>query len=132
MNIKKCVGAVVYSGDKIFLMESPKWNGWVIPGGRIEEGETEEEALKREIKEELGIEITNIKKLSETWKEPSADFFDSSTKFHFITFSVEAKSTKITTNHEISNYDWFTVEEAIKLQLVDSTRSVVEQYIKTH
>ena len=58
MNIKKCVGVIIYNNkDEIFLMSSPKWKKWLIPGGRIEEGETEEEALRREIKEEMNIEL---------------------------------------------------------------------------
>ena len=38
---------------------------WHIIGGKVKENETEEEALKREIKEETGLEIKNIKKLGE-------------------------------------------------------------------
>ena len=61
MKIRKCVGAVIYNNEnKIFLMTSPKWKGYIIPGGGIEGNESEEEALHREIKEELGIEISKI------------------------------------------------------------------------
>ena len=38
MPIKKCVGVVLYNDDgKIFLMGSPKWKWWIVPGGKIEE-----------------------------------------------------------------------------------------------
>ena len=37
---------------------------WEFPGGKIKENETEEESLKREIKEELNVEVTIIKRLN--------------------------------------------------------------------
>src|SRR3990167_11236908 len=40
---------------------SPKKGYWDVPGGFIDFGENLEESLKREIKEELGIQIFNLK-----------------------------------------------------------------------
>jgi len=129
MKIKKCVGAVVYNEEgKIFLMKSLKWNSWVVPGGELLEGEAEEEALKREIKEELGIEIENIKKVGEKIKPPSEDFKDANLTFHFIDFFAKAKQTNIKPNEEISEYGWFTIDGALELNLLDTTRKFVEQF----
>ena len=130
MVIKKCAGAVIYDkNNKIFLMSSPKWKGYIVPGGRIEEGESGEEALRREIREELGIEIENIVKVSESIKKPSADFIDPTMTFHFLSYFAKALKTAIKPNHEISKYGWYTTREALELPLIDSTRDLVGQFI---
>ncbi|VVB78596.1 RNA pyrophosphohydrolase [uncultured archaeon] len=131
MKIKKCAGAIIYNSEgKIFLMTSPKWKGYIIPGGKIENNETDTEALKREINEELQIEITDIKKIDESIKMPSNDFKDPDTKFHFVSFSARALQTKITPNEEILEYGWYTIKEALELPLVDSTKSLLKKYIE--
>jgi 8-oxo-dGTP pyrophosphatase MutT (NUDIX family) len=129
--IKHCVGAVIYSSEgKIFLMTSPKWKGYIVPGGKIQENETEEQALIREIKEELGIEITNIKKVGEKVKPPSKDFKDETITIHFIDFFAKATSTEIKPNHEVLEYGWFEIDDALLLPLLDTTRNFVEQFKK--
>ena len=51
------VAALVTNEEgKILLVNSP-WRGWEYPGGLIEDGETFQEALKREVREESGVEI---------------------------------------------------------------------------
>ena len=131
MPTRKCVGVVLYNnGGKIFFMSSPKWKAWIVPGGGIEGGETAEQTLRREVKEELGIEITDIVYIGEKIKPPSKDFKDPTMTFHFFEFSAKACSTKITPNEEISEYDWFTEEEALKLNLMKETRGLLEKYIE--
>lgn len=50
------VAAIIKHGDKIFATQRGYGefkDGWEFPGGKMESGETREEALKREIREEL-------------------------------------------------------------------------------
>ena len=52
--------AVIRSGDQIFATQrgyGPFAGGWEFPGGKLEAGETSEQALVREIREELNTEI---------------------------------------------------------------------------
>ena len=56
----KVVAAVIRNGDQIFATQRGYGNykdWWEFPGGKVEPGETPEEALVREIMEELNAEI---------------------------------------------------------------------------
>jgi 8-oxo-dGTP diphosphatase len=60
MKTIEVVAAIIKDGDKIFATQRGYGefkDGWEFPGGKIEEGETPQEALKREIREELDTEI---------------------------------------------------------------------------
>lgn len=62
------VCAIIYWGDKILVTQrSEKMKlplKWEFPGGKIENEESEIDCIKRELKEEINIEISIIKKLS--------------------------------------------------------------------
>src|SRR3989344_308929 len=51
---------VCFVGDKMVVVYSSKNNHWILPGGTIEDGETFEECLKREIKEESNMNVLSF------------------------------------------------------------------------
>src|SRR5690349_20317229 len=52
--------AVIIIDDKLLLVQEGPADGWELPGGGIDHGEQAEEALHREIMEEIGAKIARI------------------------------------------------------------------------
>ena len=76
MKTIRVVAAVIKDKDKIFATQRGYGDfkgGWEFPGGKIEEGETPQEALKREIMEELDTEI-EVGELIDTIEYDYPDF----------------------------------------------------------
>jgi 8-oxo-dGTP diphosphatase len=99
---------------------------WEFPGGKLEENESEIECIKREIKEEINIDIEVVKKLS-------SSFYDYGTfKINLIPFIanyilgeiklLEHKDYKLLKKTELLSLDWAEadlpiVEEFLKLEI---------------
>lgn len=63
MKTVRVVAAIIIENDKVFATQRGYGefkDGWEFPGGKIEPGETPEEAIVREIKEELVCCIVDI------------------------------------------------------------------------
>lgn len=123
---------------EIFLARSPKWkNNLTIPGGHVEYGETAVEALKREIKEETNLDITDIEFLTSVEiiesSEAAADY-----KRHL--FCLDYKVSLADENQEpqldgVENteYLWLKPEDIIKRDDVEKTvKSTVAEYFVKH
>jgi 8-oxo-dGTP diphosphatase len=58
----QCVGAVIHdAGGRLLLVRrahAPAQGRWSLPGGRVEPGETDEQALAREVAEETGLRVS--------------------------------------------------------------------------
>lgn len=63
-----CGGIVVYRGKILVLYKNikNKYQGWVLPKGTVEEGETFESTALREVKEETGVQAEIIKYIGST------------------------------------------------------------------
>lgn len=125
------VGALIFNKEgKFLLMKSPKWfDKFVIPGGHVEIGEKIEDAVKREVKEEVGLDVYDIEFMKIAQFIFDKDFHE---KRHFIGFQFVCKtnSTKVKTNSEVISYVWVSLEEALKLPVADYTRSTIVEYMK--
>ena len=127
------VGALILDPEgRLFLMRSHKFGDrYVVPGGHIELGETMEEALIREVKEETNLEIFDIEFVDhqefifddEFWKKRHFIFFD---------FSAKTKSTEVILNNEAQDFIWISLHEVFKLPLDKYTKYAIEKYIKLH
>ena len=65
----RVVCGIIYKDNKILLTRRKKENHlggvWEFPGGKVEDGESDKEALKRELKEELNLEVYDLDYSSE-------------------------------------------------------------------
>ena len=72
--VQVAVGVLVRADGAFLLTSRPKGKAyagyWEFPGGKLEAGETIEEALRRELQEEIGITIQNC----ELWKTERIDY----------------------------------------------------------
>lgn len=63
------VGALIFDGEQILLAHRRDIDWWNIPGGGMEAGETVEEALRREVREETGLEVA-VEQLVGVYSKP--------------------------------------------------------------
>ncbi|MDN3352628.1 (deoxy)nucleoside triphosphate pyrophosphohydrolase [Actinomadura sp. DC4] len=65
------VGAAIIADGRLLAaqraMPPELAGGWEFPGGKVEPGETDEEALARECREELGVDVTVGRQVGEDW-----------------------------------------------------------------
>jgi len=128
------VGALIFNQeDKVFLMTSPKWQGeYSLPGGHIELGETIEEAVKREIKEETNLDVFDIQFLMVQECIFSEEFYK---KKHFVFLDYICKTKDadvILDDKEGTEYVWVTIDEALKLPLNSYTKITILEYRKKY
>ena len=107
---------LVHDGERCLLGRQASWPIGVYStlAGFVEPGETLEEAVFREVKEESGVEVTNIRYFgSQPWPFPQSLMFG---------FVAEAITRELRCGSELEDVRWFTVSEARELLVKLSTR----------
>ena len=125
------VGAVILnSEDKVLICQSNKWNQkYVIPGGHIEAGESMEEALVREVKEETGLDVFEIELLGIN-ESIYSESFQNKKHFIFVDFICSSKSNDVVLNEEAQSYEWIDLTEIENYNLEKFTAKLLKELRK--
>ena len=117
------VAAIIYKDGEYFATQRGygEFEGmWEFPGGKIEPGGSPEDALKREIQEELGIDITIDKFLCIT----DYDYQSFHLTMHCYLCSVESGEIEL---REHKSARWLTVESLDSVEWLPADKEVIEK-----
>lgn len=97
--------------------------GWELPGGHVDEGESLEEATKRECREEIGAEVTVLEELP--WVSHTSNVNKNGEEIHFVVHcflctikSGEAKPA----NNEVAEVRWVNDEGLKDLRILQNNK----------
>ncbi len=127
------VGAVIERPDgKILLVRTHKWRHLLgVPGGKIESGETQEAALKREILEETALVVRDVRFVTVQESIASPEFYKPAHML-LLNYSCRVDDTaELTLNDEAEAFLWVTPSEALRLDLNTPTRQLLETWLAT-
>lgn len=107
------IKAVIVQDGKVLVVFDPRFHGYDLPGGKIDEGEGIEKALKRELNEELGLKRFEIKELLYAFER--TDYKKKGISLMLIFYRVKAKIFKIQLDKEHTGYKWISKKDFSKI-----------------
>ncbi len=124
------VGAVILDGNRVLLVKrgrEPLKGQWSIPGGVLELGETLEDGLKREIAEEVGLEI-RLLEIVEVFERITRDE-EGRVAYHYVLadYLCEAAGGALRAGDDAESAAWFDREEVASLGATEGTPAVIEK-----
>ena len=123
------VGAAIFHAktNDVLMIRTHKWSGlWGIPGGKVRGGESCVEALKRELKEETNLDVSDIEFVLVQDCIGSKEFYRDA---HFVLLNYRCRAREpleVQLNDEAQEFRWVPLPEALKMNLNTPTRILLE------
>ncbi|NCO11073.1 hypothetical protein CO038_02750 [Candidatus Pacearchaeota archaeon CG_4_9_14_0_2_um_filter_39_13] len=129
MRVEVAVAGIIEDKGKIFLTKRNRalveGGKWCLPGGHVDKWERAEDAMKRELKEETGLDARSARLLF------VHEEFDRRLNLHAIVFiyklSVKGKAKK---SWEVKESRWFTRKEIEKMNMAFTHSQMLDKYWK--
>ena len=125
------VGALIVNNEgKILLVKSHKWfDKYTLPGGHIEVGESMIDAVRREVKEEVGLDVEVVEMLLIQEAVFAPEFYKKK-HFVFIDFYCKSKDQQVKLDQdEIQDFVWVFPGAAYNLKLDSFTRKTIDSFL---
>jgi len=121
---------VILQGDKVVLVErgrEPLKGRWSLPGGVVEAGELVEDALRREVKEETGLEVKVIG-LVEVFERIQRDAAGRP-EYHYVLldYLCEPLGGRLQAASDVARAEWVPLGETGRYPLTSGAREVIEK-----
>jgi 8-oxo-dGTP pyrophosphatase MutT (NUDIX family) len=117
----RVLAAVIQRDERLLVCQRPhqKRHGglWEFPGGKLKDRETDLEAARRELQEELGVHVTDVGPVERSVKDPGSDFV-----IEFLPVTIQGEPRCL--EHEA--LAWKREEELLDLELAPSDRRYVQ------
>jgi 8-oxo-dGTP pyrophosphatase MutT (NUDIX family) len=113
-------GGVVVRNGEVALVHRPRYDDWTLPKGKVDRGESYEEAAVREVQEETGVRARLVREL------PSTNYRVSGRPkvVRYWLMDVEHEGP-FTPNDETDQLRWVSPDEALRLLTYDRDRDVL-------
>lgn len=128
---RKSIACIAFDGKKVFIAHrnpTGQMGGrWEFPGGKVEDGESDEQSVAREFKEEFGIDVGVGQKVAQATFKHSGDDF--TLNAYLVHLSHNGMTDKFALT-EHSEYKWAELAEIPTLDFVDSDMLIYPQVCK--
>jgi len=124
------VGALIFDGDKILLVEragEPLKGYWSLPGGLLETGELIEDAVRREIREETGLDVQLLYRFDIFERIMRDD--QGRPEYHYVLVDYICKIVggEMRPADDVSRVEWVQVEKMRDYKMTAGTLEAVER-----
>lgn len=129
--MKRSIACIAYENGKVLIAHrnptGQMGNRWEFPGGKVENGESDEISIIREMSEEFGINVQVISKI--TTGSFMHNGVESLLEVYLIKVPHDGSCTKyVLTEH--SEYKWVNINDIPKDNFVDSDLSIYPEVVK--
>ena len=117
----QAAGGVLVRDGRVAVVHRPKYDDWTLPKGKLDPGESFDEAALREVEEETGLRAELAEEL------PSTHYRDSKGRSKVVRYwRMTPLSGEFEPNDEVDELRWLGADEAAELLTFDRDREVLE------